>query len=47
MITETKNTLEAINSRLDDTGEWISDWKTVEVIESEQQQKEFLKMRIH
>ena len=37
MITEIKNTLEGINSRLDDTEEWISELedRVVEVAEAE------------
>ena len=46
---EIKIILQGINSRLGDTAEWVRDWKTVEVLESEQQQqeKEFFTMRIH
>ena len=40
IVTEMKNTLEGVNSRLDDTEEQISelDGRVVEIIEDEQQQ---------
>ena len=43
-ITEIKNILEGINSRLDDTEEWISELedRVVEIIQAEQE-KIFLK----
>lgn len=39
-----KNTLERINSRLDNAGEWISDLedRVVKITQSQQQQKEMM-----
>ena len=44
-ITKTKNTLEAIHSRLDYTEEWISDLedRVVEIIQDEQRKKTIFK----
>ena len=44
-ITEMKNTLEGINSRLDDTQEWISELegRIVEITEAEQKKENTLR----
>ena len=45
IITEIKTQLQGIRSRLNDTGEWISELKegVVEITDSKQKRKEFLK----
>ena len=44
-VTKIKNTLEGINSRLDDREEWISDMegRIVEITQSEKQKEELKK----
>ena len=46
IITETKNTLEGINSRLGDTEECISD-RVVEITQSEQQKEKIIYLFIY